>query len=121
MVALAWRTPALSPRMKFAYSVTDLPLLEFIEPTGSVGSSVSKPLREHGERVVHVGYLVDNISELLERAAQFGGDGRGPGAGIAYLDLAGAHGLRIELVSSDLRVQCFTRCEPENGLCSCCS
>ena len=98
--------PAPSPGMKFAYSVTDLPLLEFIEPTGSVDSSVAKHLREHGEGVFHVGYFVDNLPELLERAAQLGisAEAVGSGAGIAYLDPAGAHGLRIELVSSDLRV-----------------
>jgi catechol 2,3-dioxygenase-like lactoylglutathione lyase family enzyme len=97
--------PKRSPGMKFAYSVTELPLLEFIEPTGSAESSVAKHLREHGEGVFHLGYFVDNIPELLERAArlEIPAEAVAADAQIAYLDPVGAHGLRVELVSSDLR------------------
>ena len=97
--------PKPSPGMKFAYSITDLPLLEFIQPTGTVESSVTKHLREHGEGVFHVGYFVDNIPELLRRAEQLGvpAEAVGADARIAYLDPVGAHGMRVELVSSDLR------------------
>ncbi len=95
--------PAPSPGMKFAYSVTDLPLLEFLQPTGTAQSSLAKHLREHGEGVFHLGYFVDNIPELLKRAEQLGVPAESGGSQIAYLDPSGAHGVCVELVSEALR------------------
>ena len=89
--------------MKVAYSVTDAPFLEFIEPTTDVEWSATKHLREHGEGVFHVGYFADDIPALLERAEQLGIAAECHSDRVAYLDPDDAHGMRVELVASDMR------------------
>ncbi len=97
-----WRLRDVSGAgMKIAFSVTEFPWLEFIQPRLDVESSATKHLREHGEGVFHVAYFVDeDLPELLKRAEALGvpREDIGPSGSVAYLDPGGANGLRVELV-----------------------
>lgn len=96
--------------LKFAYSATAQPFLELVQPLGEAEWSATQHLREHGEGIYHVGYWVDDIVGVIERASKHGieaemtafttpSDGGRP-LGFAYLSPEHTHGLRVELVSS---------------------
>lgn len=92
--------------MIFAYSVTDFPLIELVQPTTDAKWSATEHLRTHGEGIYHLGYSVDDVEGIIERASRLGVKTEAyvegeHGVRVAYLDPDDAHGVRIELVSSD--------------------
>ena len=96
--------------LRFAYSATEAPFLELVQPLGDADWSATQHLRQHGEGIYHVGYWVDDILGVIERAARLGIEaemtafeeppGGGRPLGFAYLSPERAHGLRVELVST---------------------
>lgn len=106
-VAAMYRGAETLTGIRSAFARAGALLIELVQPTG--GSFTAQTfLDERGEGIYHLGYWVEDMSDVIERAedAGIGVDWRFPTEGdpfAVYLDAKQTLGIHIELVSPTMK------------------